>query len=110
MAEDPLFEVQESPVGAAEQATSTWPSVPTPRAEGVDAAVPVTMAPFPVIVEQGMAGDAAVLQQRPVAEAEQAVRTVPSAPTVRATGVFGVEVVINAPTEASTEQGMDAEV
>jgi hypothetical protein len=106
IADDPLFEVQQSPVEAVEQATKTWPSVPTPRAEGVDAAVPVTIAPLPVLVEQGMAGEGAAAQHRPVAAAEQAVRTVPSVPTVRATGVFGVDVVIKAPTEESTEQGI----
>jgi hypothetical protein len=74
----------------------------------VDAAVPVTIAPLPVIVEQGMAGEGAAAQHRPVAAAEQAVRTVPFAPTVRATGVFGVDVVIKAPTDESTEHGIVA--
>jgi hypothetical protein len=56
-----------------------------------------------------MAGEGAVAQHRPVAAAEQAVRTVPSVPTVRATGVFGVDVVIKAPTEESTEHGIVVE-
>jgi hypothetical protein len=50
--------------------------VPTAIAAGVAAAVPVTIAPLAIMVEQGMAAVAAVaeVQQRPVVAAEQATK------------------------------------
>ena len=46
--------LQVKPAVQAEQAVRTYPLVPTARATGVFAAVPVTKAPLPVIVEQGI--------------------------------------------------------
>ena len=64
------------PLVQAAQATSSWPSVPTAKAVGVDAAVPVTIAPLPVTQAQGIADDPLFeIQQRPVEAVEQATKT-----------------------------------
>ena len=64
-------DVQQRPVGAAAQAVRMKPSVPTVRAVGVLAAVPVRMAPLPVMqdlkinAEAALAGVSAVVVLEP---------------------------------------------
>lgn len=45
---------QQMPLGAVEQASRAWPSVPTVRATGVFAAVPVIRSPLAVTQDLGM--------------------------------------------------------
>jgi len=65
---------QAKPVRAVEQAVKIWPSVPTGRAEGVLAAVPVTSVPLAVMQAFGMYGYVIVDQQSPFVAVEQATR------------------------------------
>ena len=64
------------PEEQVESATRTCPSVPTAKAVGVDAAVPVTIAPLPETQAQGIADDPLFeIQQSPVEAVEQATKT-----------------------------------
>jgi hypothetical protein len=54
------------PEAQVESADRNWPSVPTPRAVGVDAAVPVIKAPLPVTQVFGRYAEAAAAGVRAV--------------------------------------------
>lgn len=104
----PGLETQTRPLPQREQAERICPSVPTVRADGVADPVPVTIAPLPVIVEQGMAVDAAAgeTQARPVEQVAHATSSWPSVPTVRAEGDADAVPVTIAPLPVMVEQGM----
>ena len=99
---------QQRPVVAVEQATRTWPSVPTVRATGVDGVVVVTREPLALRTEQGMAAAGWAIQQRPEAAALQATNIWPSAPTDRAVGVEAAVPVTIAPLPVIVAQGIAA--
>ena len=103
-----VLAIQVRPEAQAAQAVKIWPSVPTARAVGVAEAVPVTIAPFPVIVEQGIAVDAVVgdTQVKPLVQAAQATRSWPSVPTARAEGVDEAVPVTMAPLPVMVAQGI----
>jgi hypothetical protein len=99
-------EAHVNPVGHDPQTVSTSPSAPTARAVGVFAAVPDTRVPLAVMQAQGIEGVAAAAQTKPEVQAAQAVRTCPSEPTVRATGVLAAVPETRPPLPVMHAQGM----
>ena len=84
----------------------TYPSVPTESEDTVPGAVPEIRAPLAVMHEQGIAEAVFGTQVRPSEQSEQAVSTLPFAPTGRATGTPAARPVTKVPLAVIQAQGI----
>ena len=84
----------------------TYPLTPTESEDTAPGAVPEISAPLAVIHEQGIADAVFGTQVKPSGQSEQAVSTLPFAPTGSATGTPGAAPVIKVPLAVIQAQGI----